>query len=349
MPSTRCPLYASLSLAVLATILVPSASRAVARHGVRPSPSAGGGRHDLEKPPKTALTALRLDANPILTPQSASSLGTNLNGPSLVRVPDWVEHPLGRYYLYFAHHKGSFIRLAYADRPAGPWRVYEPGALKLSDAPACVDHIASPDVHVDAAGRRLRMYFHCSTDPGDAENSQRTFLATSEDGVHFTAAKTPLGPYYFRVFRWGGYHYAIARGGTFLRSPDGLAPFEPGPSLFSGDPRYVLRHAAVDLRGNILSVYYSRIGDCPERILVSQIRLTRDWTAWRASAPQDVIRPEMEYEGGRLPLRPSEFSLAPGPVRELRDPAIFRERNRTYLLYSIAGESGLAIAELRTR
>jgi hypothetical protein len=34
------------------------------------------------------------------------------------------------------------------------------------------------------------------------------------------------------------------------------------------------------------------------------------------------------------------------PVRQLRDPAIFTEDGRTYLLYSVAGESGIAIAEL---
>ena len=42
-------------------------------------------------------------------------------------------------------------------------------------------------------------------------------------------------------------------------------------------------------------------------------------------------------------LKPDE---APGRVRQLRDPAIFREDRKTYLLYSVAGESGLAIAEL---
>lgn len=293
--------------------------------------------------------AVRLDGNPILTPKSSASLGTNINGPSLVQVPDWVPRPLGRYYLYFAHHKGAYIRLAYANRLAGPWTVYEPGTLKLSDAPACVDHIASPDVHVDATRNEIRMYYHCPTDPRDAENSQRTFVATSKDGIHFVAASTPLGPYYFRVFRWGGFYYAIARGGVFLRSRDGTSRFEQGPSLFSRDPRYVLRHAAVDVHHNTLSVYYSRIGDCPERIMVSRIELTPDWAQWRASNPEDVLSPEMEYEGGRLPLKPSETSLAPGPVRELRDPAIFREGDRTYLLYSIAGESGLAIAELQLR
>jgi len=36
-----------------------------------------------------------------------------------------------------------------------------------------------------------------------------------------------------------------------------------------------------------------------------------------------------------------------GPVRQLRDPGIYRENGKTYLLYSVAGENGIAIAELK--
>ena len=60
------------------------------------------------------------------TPSDQPDLAENINGPSLVRMPDWAEGRLGRYHLYFADHKGSYIRLAYADalteqdlRPAG--------------------------------------------------------------------------------------------------------------------------------------------------------------------------------------------------------------------------------------
>jgi hypothetical protein len=34
------------------------------------------------------------------------------------------------------------------------------------------------------------------------------------------------------------------------------------------------------------------------------------------------------------------------PVNQLRDPAIFEEDGRIYLLYAIAGEQGIAIGEL---
>jgi hypothetical protein len=68
--------------------------------------------------------------------------------------------------------------------------------------------------------------------------------------------------------------------------------------------------------------------------------------AWQASQPFTVLEPETAYEGAGLPLAPSERGWAPHPVRQLRDPAIYREGKRTYLLYSVAGERGIAIAEI---
>jgi hypothetical protein len=292
--------------------------------------------------------AVRLPNNPIVTPELSASLGDNINGPSLIAAPSWVAKPLGRYYLYFAHHQGQYIRLAYADRLTGPWKIYEPGVLRIEDVPLCHDHIASPDVHVDEADHRIRLYFHCPAEGGGkAIEIQKTGLALSSDGLHFQAGKVALGGPYFRVFRWRGEYYAIARGGVFFRSPDGVAPFQQGPSLFQENPKLELRHAAVDVAGSRLSVYFSRIGDRPERILVSHIELTPDWMAWKASPPETVIAPEKNFEGADRPLETSRMDLAPGRVRELRDPAIFHEGGRTYLLYTISGESGIAIAELR--
>jgi hypothetical protein len=41
-------------------------------------------------------TAKRLPGNPIVTPESDPSLGKNINGPSLIRVPAWVVKPRSR-------------------------------------------------------------------------------------------------------------------------------------------------------------------------------------------------------------------------------------------------------------
>ena len=278
----------------------------------------------------------RFPNNPIIRPDMDDSMGANINGPSLIRVPDWIEKPLGRYYLYFAHHKGTYIRLAYADRLEGPWAVYEAGTLRLEES-FCVKHIASPDVHVDNERRQIRMYYHGVTD-----NGQKTRAALSDDGIHFTARREILGDFYFRVFRWGGYWYALAIAGIFYRSRDGLTNFEVGPRLFTEN----MRHSAVMLDGNRLFVFYSNIGDCPERILLSTIELEPDWMTWKASDPVTILEPEKDYEGADLPLEPSVRGWAPERVRQLRDPAIFQEDGKTYLLYSVAGEHGIAIAEL---
>ena len=66
------------------------------------------------------MTATRLTDAPIISPATCASIGVNIQGPSLIRVPDWIENPLGRYYLYFADHKGKYIRPAYANDLLGP-------------------------------------------------------------------------------------------------------------------------------------------------------------------------------------------------------------------------------------
>lgn len=302
----------------------------------------------LSIPAVAGQRAVRLARNPIITPNASPSLGDNINGPSLIRVPSWVPHPLGRYYLYFAHHNGTFIRMAHANQLQGPWTVHEPGTLRLTDVPACHDHIASPDVHVDAAAKTIRMYFHCPSGAGTAIEQQSTLAATSPDGVHFTAQPQSLGPAYFRVFEWQGAFYSVVRSGLLLRSSDGVSPFEAGPTLIPEDMGRTLRHAAVHRHGEMLDVYFSRIGDEPERILVSHVRLGPDWRGWRASAPEVVLEPERDWEGGTLPLEVSKVDEAPGRVRQLRDPGIFNEGGKTYLLYSVAGESGIGIAELKS-
>lgn len=76
----------------------------------------------------------RLCDRPIIAPGMDARMGANIEGPSLIRVPPWLPDPLGRYYLYFADHKGDYIRLAYADDLAGPWTVHPPGALQLAES-----------------------------------------------------------------------------------------------------------------------------------------------------------------------------------------------------------------------
>lgn len=317
------------------------------------------------------VTAVRLLDRPIISPDLDSSVGPNIQGPSLIRVPDWAPRRLGKYYLYFADHKGRYIRLAYADDLLGPWRIHAEGSLQLAGsylltepptgpaaelarlraAPqppnlshdafteATTPHIASPDVHVDEANRRIIMYYHGLNGLGQ----QVTRAATSADGIHFEARPDVLGRTYFRTFNHDDYVYAMAMPGQFYRSRNALSGFETGPLLFNPN----MRHAAFLKRGNTLFVFWTQVGTAPEVIQLSTIDLSADWTTWKESAPVEILRPERAWEGADAPRQPSLRSTAYGHVNQLRDPAIFEEDGRVFLLYAVAGESGIAIAEVK--
>ncbi len=314
----------------------------------------------------------RIGDAPIVHAGLDPSIGVNIQGPSLIRVPDWVTEPLGRYYLYFADHKGAYIRLAYADALTGPWQIYTPGSLQLADShfltsppPVSDDqrveiekafaaagirvahdvveevtapHIASPDVHVDDANRRILMYYHGLEGVGH----QVTRVAESHDGVHFQAHPQVLGRTYLRAFAWDGMTYGLAMPGQFYRGADPLGPFEAGPLLFNKD----MRHAAVLRRGSTLYVFWTQVGEVPEHIKLSTIDLRPDWRNWQASAGVEVLRPERAWEGADAPLEPSVRSTAYGLVNQLRDPAVYEEDGEVYLLYAYGGESGIGLAKV---
>ena len=199
-------------------------------------------------------------------------------------------------------------------------------------------HIASPDVHVDDENGRIVMYFHGL----ESFSSQKTGVATSRDGIHFEARPEILGRNYWRAFPHDGYVYALAMPGQLYRSQEWLTGFEAGPLLFNPD----MRHAALLKKGDTLHVFWTQVGHAPERILLSTIDLSGDWGGWRETDAQEVLRPETDWEGADAPLEPSVRSVAYGRVNQLRDPAVYVEDGDVYLLYAVAGESGIAIARL---
>ncbi|WP_127108399.1 hypothetical protein [Pararhodobacter zhoushanensis] len=283
------------------------------------------------------LRAQRLLDGPIIAQGMHARIGTNINGPSLIRAPDWVPGALGRYYLYFAHHRGDHIRLAYADDLSGPWRIHGPGVLPLAES-GFSHHLASPEVVVDHEARRIRMFYH----GGDVVKFQYTRLADSADGLHFTGGQENLMNPYARIFRHGGWTYAIAMPGQFYRSRDGWTGWEKGPSLFTPD----MRHSAVRVTGDILTVIWSNRGDAPESLWQCEIDLAGDWLQWAAGPRSLLLQPETAWEGADLPVVPSVIGPVDEPVNQLRDPAIYEEDGRVYMVYAVAGEWGLALAEL---
>ena len=321
---------------------------------------------------QNSVSITRLGSGPIIHSGLDPSIGENIQGPSLIKVPDWVENKLGQYYLYFADHKGPYIRLAYADKLTGPWQIYVPGTLQLAQSyfltepPTVTEeqavqiraafaasgvqvdhdvvlevtapHIASPDVYVDHQRQHIVMYYHGL----EGVAYQVTRVATSSDGIHFEAGSEVLGKTYWRTFEQGGFTYGLAMPGQVYRSSEPLSGYEKGPLLFNPD----MRHSAVLRRGERLYVFWTQVGNVPEHVKLSHIDMGGDWMTWLVEGDQELLRPEHSWEGADAPLVPSKRSTAYGVVNQIRDPAIFEENGRVYLLYAIGGEAGIAIAEV---
>ena len=297
----------------------------------------------------TGCLVHRLPQNPIIAPDMLpGSDGCNINGPSLVTVPSWLPNPLGRFYLYFAHHKGRYIRLAFADQIEGPWKIYSPGTLQLEDTEACRDHIASPDVHVDHSSQEVRMYFHGVSKYG---RDQLSFLALSHDGLNFRARNTPLANFYLRMTPWRDQWIGMAKGGLLYLSNSGKNNFEKLSTAFPMSSRNAngkgdVRHVALNCSRDELEVFFTRIGDEPEHIRRATIDLSQPIEEWKASPSKPVLVPETSWEGADLPLKRSRAGQSRTRENAVRDPAIFLHMGQIFLLYSVAGESGIGIAEL---
>ncbi len=321
------------------------------------------------------IPARRFAENPLVTVDSSPSLGDNVNGPTILRVPDWVQRPLGRYYMYFAHHKGQHIRLAYADSLHGPWKIYEPGVMQVADSaffrpqpdpdpqpPGVYTHIASPEVWVDEPGKKIVLWYHGLWTEGkrwpEDVAAARTFMrengygqytqaAESTDGIHFTPLPAISRQSYLRVFQHDGQFYAISRLGQLLHSPDPRGEFELGPSPWRDSP-YAnrVRHVAILTHPDKIDVFFTAIRDAPESVLHTTIPLTGDWKDWKATTYDKVMAPETSYECPDLPVEPSAVGEIYGPAKQLRDPALYVEDGHMYLFYTICGEQGVAAAEV---
>jgi hypothetical protein len=301
--------------------------------------------------------------SPIVSVVSSPQLAGNANGPSLIRAPDWLYNPPGKYLLYFAHHEGRAIKLAVSDHLAGPWKIHSPDPLDLEhsqfarttpdesqlhqEARAYIEagadgyypHIASPDVWVDHETEQIRLYYHGRLEDG----RQRSRVALSRDALHFAARMEIIGLPYLKIFNHDGWYYAISMPGQLYRSRDGLGNFETGPRLTSES----IRHHAVLQHGGECYVLWTRVGDTPERILMSVLDTTSDWQQWKFTDSCEIHRAQKTWEGADIVPRASQYGACMERVNQLRDPAIFVEDGTIYLLYSIAGEQGIAIGELR--
>jgi hypothetical protein len=304
-----------------------------------------------------------LNNAPLIDVAKHVQLDGNANGPALVTAPDWLDNPPGKYLLYFAHHEGRSIRLATSENLTGPWKILSSTPMDLAqshfatssptdgelhpearayiaaDADGNYPHIASPDIWVDHENRQIRLYYHGRM----ANGLQRSRVALSDDGINFEAQHEILGLAYLRIFKHQDWFYALTMPGQLYRSRDGLSGFELGPKL-TAEP---IRHHALLHHHKQWYIFWTRVGDAPERILVSKLDTLADWSQWKLGEATEVHRPLRPWEGAELPNEASRYGGIMHRVNQLRDPAVFEENGRIYLLYSVAGEQGIAIGEIK--
>jgi len=278
--------------------------------------------------------------------------------------------------------------MAWAGALEGPYHLYKVGSgfqsgnrevldlgpedrIDIGNSITIKSHIASPDVHVDDNNKRIIMYFH---GPVVDPSGQRNFVSTSPDGLSFIDSVLPviLGGSYFKVIEYKDTLYSIDnradiyKGGTeeeaWIIPPDfnfkeGLwdeRDDNPFQDDINQDPMLAgtglqVRHVGVHVSEDTLIVFYSRIGDAPERIMLSTIRLDHGtYNDWDPSYPPlEILHPEYDWEGYFLPNLPSEGCAAKDYVNQLRDPDVFEDKDGSlYLLYSGKGEDAIGLARL---
>ena len=347
----------------------------------------------------STVAVTRISDRPIIHSESSQSLidetakfgYTNINGPSIIRVPDWVENSLGQYYLYFAHHKGENIRMAYTDSIGGDWVIHNEPVLTLSQSglpikssggsdleilgkynswseivalmrvgkdakqafekrnqnatksqPPTTPHIASPDVVIDHENKQMRLYFHGLIDG----RLQMSKVALSNDGIHFSTNDDIITLPYLRMFQYRDAYYGIAMPGFLYRSEEGLSDFKVRKRwLFEPNAR----HFGIWLDGEKLHIFYTIVGDVPERIMHTQMDLSSsNWNDWMVGNSQEVLRPSQAWEGINEPLLPSIRGEMSKTVNQLRDPDIFQDVDgQLYMTYTGGGEQAIGLTHLK--
>ena len=293
----------------------------------------------------------------LLLTEPISDADPTINGPTCITVPDWCTEKLGKYYLYFSSHAGKSIYLAAADNVEGPWKIISKQLIDIGLCKDAYDHIASPDIYIDDHARKIYLFFHARSRHRGRE--QWTFGAESADGLRFdNISDRPLAAFYFRYFNIGGTHCGLSKGGNLWVSASILSPYRCIGNIFdrSLDNEYwhndlgSIRHLCVLRTSRDFFVFYSRIGDRPERILATRFKLPckpEDLLDFASGNLLEISRPEQNWEGAGIPLTSSLPGAATDVENALRDPYVFTEIDEQYLFYTVKGEFGIAVSKLR--
>jgi len=173
-------------------------------------------------------------------------------------------------------------------------------------------------------------------------------MATSSDGIDFSLSSDILGPSYFRIFYAFGNVYAVAKNGNtdcvLLKSPTGVDRFRLVGHFLPN-----CRHTAIHVirEDSRALLVYSLVGDTPERLYTAYVNLEAlRFDRVVLMNHTTLLSPKHVWEGSALPIEASHFGPEGSPVHEVRDPALLCDAGEMTLVYSTAGEQGLALAKI---
>ena len=181
---------------------------------------------------------------------------------------------------------------------------------------------------------------------------QVSVIFQSQNGRTFAQVTTNAGsiwaPFaYSRIVKVGQYIVRINPRMEKLRverSTSIFGPFSSSVNVSIPD-NWELRHVSASVHGTSITLYYTRIGDAPERIYRASIDTSQPWGEWALTNEECVRQPELPWEGAQLPVQISTNGPA-NSVNQLRDPFIYDDGPNRALFYSYSGESGIAVATL---
>lgn len=241
----------------------------------------------------------------------------SINGPIVIRKGLVFN-------LFVSGHRGhTNIRRFEAVSPEGPW---QEAHLEIPSFDRCSPGLHSPDViHFNGT---YYMFAHGHACRGVQSRNQPTIALISNDLVHWkfpTQTYAAKEYFYTRVFFHNNVFYATAKSEedavgsmVLLRSESPLGPFQYVNTLARG-----VRHVSLHRKGGILFVFFTLIGDMPERILLGTINL--DGADMRLRPGPFILEPR--HDGNNL--LPSEAGAAPctNAAPQLRDPFFVPDSN----------------------
>jgi hypothetical protein len=89
-------------------------------------------------------------------------------------------------------------------------------------------------------------------------------------------------------------------------------------------------------------MFFTRIGDAPERVMMSEMLVHESGMSIDLKGCVEVLRPELEYEGVLHAKVPSIKGRARVPSNAVRDPFVLFEEGEYFLYYSVEAEFGIA-------